>query len=115
MTNEATFPGMTLKQSDWYRRMEAELEAVQNAWSYDRALAYELFTDKLRRDIDTACERLKIDVPTAWDPDGWDGEEDAGINTTVRRLKAIRLTLAGEPIPAYWLVSYEDAVAQGTV
>ena len=100
--------GMTPKQISWWTAKKATMEAISNAWQYDRKLAYELFTEKFRTDINTACERLGINLAKAWDEDGWDGEEDANILTTGRQLTAIRMKLAGEKIPEFWFISAEQ-------
>ena len=81
--------GMNAKQTEWFNRMSAEMNAVTEAWQYDRALAYRLYTDELRQKVALACKKLGIDLPQAWDMDGWDGEENAQMVTTRRQLSAL--------------------------
>jgi hypothetical protein len=97
--------GMDALQQSWWKNMKSTSDAIEDAWSYDRTLAYSLFTSTFRRQIAIACERLNIYLALAWDEDGWDGEQDANIITTSRQLEAIRRKVAGETIPAHWFIS----------
>jgi hypothetical protein len=114
MTQKPNLKGMNAKQIAWWNEKNATMEAIEDAWHHDRTLAYSLFTEDFRRQIDIACARLNIKLALAWDMDGWDGERDANIITKSRELEAIRRKLAGETIPADWYVSQYDASSAST-
>lgn len=96
--------GMNQAQSEWWHSHNHNMVAILSLWSHDRTRAYTFFTESFRKNIDLACERLGIKLATAWDEDGWDGEEDADIITTSRKLQAIKMKMAGFEIPAFWFV-----------
>lgn len=108
--------GLDARQTKWVVEMNAKLDHIAELWATgDRRLAKNSLTEKIRKDIDTACERVGLNIPQAWDADGWDGEEDADIITYRRRLCAIVMLKAGIEIQKFWFVSLEQAMAEGKV